>query len=99
MVPSTVENDVADEKKDGDTDNDLGLNTTVAQVRSRRQSCSVAGRRETWEKRRLRRDSFIMDGRSRNDHRPSPPYNAGTEHVGFSPTRQALLAPTKREAP
>ena len=26
------------------------------------------------------------------DHRPSHPYNAGTEHVGFSPTRQTLLA-------
>ena len=25
-------------------------------------------------------------------YRPSHPYNAGTEHVGFSPTRQALLA-------
>ena len=23
------------------------------------------------------------------DHRPSHPYYAGTEHVGFSPTRQA----------
>ena len=27
------------------------------------------------------------------DHRPSHLHNAGTEHVGFSPTRQALLAP------
>ena len=27
------------------------------------------------------------------DHRPSHPYNAGTEHVGFSPTRQTLPAP------
>ena len=26
------------------------------------------------------------------DHRPSHPYYAGTEHVGFSPTRQTLLA-------
>ena len=26
------------------------------------------------------------------DHRPSHPYNAGTEHVEFSPTRQTLLA-------
>ena len=26
------------------------------------------------------------------DHRPSHPYNTGTEHVGFSPTRKALLA-------
>ena len=28
------------------------------------------------------------------DHRPSHPSNAGTEHVGFSPTRQALLVPS-----
>ena len=27
------------------------------------------------------------------DHRPLHLYNAGTEHVGLSPTRQALLAP------
>ena len=27
------------------------------------------------------------------DHRPSHPYNAGTEHVGFSRTTQKLLAP------
>ncbi|CAN0422214.1 unnamed protein product, partial [Laminaria digitata] len=27
-------------------------------------------------------------------HRPSHPYNAGTEHVGFSPTRQTSLAPS-----
>ena len=26
-------------------------------------------------------------------HGPSPLYNAGTEHVGFSPTRQILLTP------
>ena len=25
---------------------------------------------------------------------PSHPYYAGTEHVGFSPTRQTLLAPS-----
>ena len=24
------------------------------------------------------------------------PYDAGTEHVGFSPTRQALLAPSPK---
>ena len=31
------------------------------------------------------------------DHRPSHAYIAGKEHVGFSPTRQTLLAPiTKR---
>ena len=27
------------------------------------------------------------------EHRPSHPYNPGTEHVGFSTTTQALLAP------
>ena len=32
------------------------------------------------------------------DHRPSRPYNDGTEHVGFSPTRQTFAC-TKREAP
>ena len=26
--------------------------------------------------------------------RPSHPYNAGTEHVGFSPTKQISLAPS-----
>ena len=31
------------------------------------------------------------------DHRPSHPYNTGTEHVGFSPTRQSLLAPSARQ--
>ena len=30
------------------------------------------------------------------DHRPSHPYYAGTEHVGFSPTRQTLLAPSAK---
>ena len=29
-------------------------------------------------------------------HRRSHPYNAGTEHVGFSPTRQTLLAPSAK---
>ena len=29
-----------------------------------------------------------MHGRSRVTIRPSHPYNAGTEHVGYSPTRQ-----------
>ena len=33
------------------------------------------------------------------DHRPSHPYNVGTEHVVFSPTRQTLLIPSvKRNA-
>ena len=30
------------------------------------------------------------------DHGPSHPYNAGTEHVGFSPTRQTLLVPSAK---
>ena len=30
------------------------------------------------------------------DHRPSHPYYAGTEHVGFSPTKQTLLAPSAK---
>ena len=29
-------------------------------------------------------------------HRPSHLYNAGTEHVGFSTTRQTLLAPSAK---
>ena len=28
--------------------------------------------------------------------RPSHPYYAGTEHVGFSPTRQTLFAPSAK---
>ena len=39
---------------------------------------------------------MTMDGRSLPDHRPSHRYNAGTEHVGFSPTRQALLSPSAK---
>ena len=39
--------------------------------------------------------AYVMHGRS-HDHGPSPPYNAGTEHVGFSPTRQTLLAPSPK---
>ena len=42
----------------------------------------------------------MLHGRSRMyDHTPSHPDNAGTEHVGFSPTMQTLLAPraTRRE--
>ena len=34
----------------------------------------------------------VVHGRSLSDHRPSHPYNAGTEHVGFPPTTQALRA-------
>ena len=51
--------------------------------------------------------SEMEDGRSRGEgvfiimhdrshmtiHGPSHPYNAGTEHVGFYPTRQTSLAP------
>ena len=33
------------------------------------------------------------------DRRPWHPYNAGTEHVGFSLTRKTLIACIKREAP
>ena len=29
-------------------------------------------------------------------YRPSHPYNVGTEHVGLSPTRQTLLAPSAK---
>ena len=32
---------------------------------------------------------------SSSDHSPSLPY-AGTDHVGFSPTRQALVAPSAK---
>ena len=37
----------------------------------------------------------LMHDRSRMtiDRRPPQPYNAGTEHVGFSQTRQIKLAP------
>ena len=35
-----------------------------------------------------------MQGRFSYGHRLSHPYYAGTEHVGCSPTRQALLAPS-----
>ena len=31
-----------------------------------------------------------------HDHSPSHPYNAGTEHVGLSPTRQTFLAPSAK---
>ena len=36
----------------------------------------------------------MMHGRSRRAMEPSHPYNAGTEHVGFSPTREKSLAPS-----
>ena len=36
-----------------------------------------------------------MHGRSRMTI-DSHPHNAGTEHVGFSPTRQTLLAPSAK---
>ena len=39
----------------------------------------------------------FVHGRSRIcDHRPLHPYYAGTEHVGFSPTRQTLLVPSAK---
>ena len=42
--------------------------------------------------------SIFMHGRSRMTiwYRPSHPYNAGTTHVGFSPTRHTLLAPSAK---
>ena len=40
----------------------------------------------------------IMHGRSRTTIDPRTPHNAGTEHVGFLPTIQILLAPSD-EAP
>ena len=40
--------------------------------------------------------SFVVHGRSRMTIRRSHPYNAGTEDVGFSPTRQILLAPSAK---
>ena len=44
--------------------------------------------------------THVMNSPLSYDHRPSHPHNAGTEHVGFSPTRQALPAPRakRREA-
>ena len=42
-----------------------------------------------------RRDVLdLMHDRSRM--RPSHPYNAGTEHADFSPTRQTLIAPSAK---
>ena len=38
----------------------------------------------------------IVHGRDRMTIRPSHPYNPGTEHVGFSPTPQTLLAPSAK---
>ena len=42
--------------------------------------------------------SIFIHGRSGMTiwYRPLHPYNAGTEHVGFPPTRQALLAPSAK---
>ena len=37
-----------------------------------------------------------MHSRSRMTIYPSHHYNAGTEHVGFSPTRQTSLAPSAK---
>ena len=41
-------------------------------------------------------DAGVMHGRSRTSIRPSHPYNAGMEHVGFSRTRQILLVPSAK---
>ena len=38
----------------------------------------------------------LMHGHKSWGHRPSHTYNAGTEHVGFSPTRKALLVPSAK---
>ena len=38
---------------------------------------------------------IAIHGRSRMT-RPSHPYNAETKHVGFSPTRKTLLAPSAK---
>ena len=38
----------------------------------------------------------FMHGCSRYDHRSSHPYYAGTEHVGFSPIRNTLFAPSAK---
>ena len=42
----------------------------------------------------------IERGRKRRKvNRPLCPYNAGTEHVALSPTRQTLLAPSAKRSP
>ena len=38
-----------------------------------------------------------MHSRGRMTIRPPHPYNAGTEHVGFSPTRQTSRAPNAKK--
>ena len=40
--------------------------------------------------------THVTHGRSLYDHRPSHPYNVGTEHVGCSSTRQTLPAPSAK---
>ena len=40
----------------------------------------------------------IVHARRPPEHRSLHPYNAGTAHVGFSPTRQAILLALKRNA-
>ena len=40
--------------------------------------------------------SVFMNGYSRMTTDPRTPTNAGTEYVGFSPTRQTLLAPSAK---
>ena len=41
--------------------------------------------------------AYAMHGRSRMTIDPSHPCNVLAEHVGFSPTRQTLLAPKREE--
>ena len=60
----------------------------------------VSGDRGRGEKRRDEEggrkggyNHLITNDRTPYGHRPSHPYNAGKEHVGFSPTRQTLRAP------
>ena len=40
--------------------------------------------------------TIAMHGRSLSDCSPSHPYNARSEHVGFAPSRQTLLAPSAK---
>ena len=42
-------------------------------------------------------EKIVLNGRILSDHRPSDPYNTGTEHVGFSSTRQTFFAWSAKE--
>ena len=70
----------------------------MARIRVSHANASICRERERVCLGREGSTQFVP-GRSRMavDHRPSHPYYTGTEHVGFSPTRQTLLAP-KRSA-